>query len=205
MSKPNPMAPPREPGTDVPIPHLEEAPALSEAGGHLKDARRRTAEHHQAAELVARLEILRTMYKSLMSCGVGTNMIEAESSKLVKERLVGPTGHRLLLIGSEGVDSAVTESELTKRVGLHSWRDPAMVRRLTGIRMKVVSRQLKQAREVLSKELRFISTTKGKVEIGRSWQDTRDIRKQVWVEEHPRTQRKINHLMRRAKECGIHK
>ena len=47
--------------------------------------------------------------------------------------------------------------------------------------------------------------TKSKQEVGRAWQETRDTRKKIWREEHPRIQRKIQHLVRRSTNCAQHK
>ena len=153
---------------------------------------------------MTRLELLRSMYKSLMKMKIGTNAIESESMKLVQERVTGPTGHRLLRLDRECVGGAVTEDELLGE-GLHCWRDPTLVKRLTGIRMKEVTKQLKEAKVVLSNEMKFLALTGNKAVVGQAWQDTRDIRRHIWAVEHPRIQRKISHLVTRSKNCGNHK
>ena len=60
-------------------------------------------DHLEAAGLVSRLEALRGMYRNMINRKIGTNVVESESMRLIKERLTGPTGHRLLEMDLERV------------------------------------------------------------------------------------------------------
>ena len=103
------------------------------------------AEHCEAAELVARLEILKIMYRDLVKHSVGTNVIESEASRMIRERVAGPMGHRLIVNDMRMKPSEEIESE-PERLVLHCWRNQALVRKLTGVRLKLVGKQLKKAK-----------------------------------------------------------
>ena len=79
------------------------------------------------------------------------------------------------------------------------------MKRLTGVRLRTLGKQLKRARVKLSEVLRFLSATKSKSEVGRAWQCVRDTRKRVWRDEHPRIQRKIQHLAKRSENYAHHR
>ena len=157
-------------------------------------------EHLAAAELVTRLESLRYMYKHLVAKEVGTNVVEAEVSRMVKECVSGPTGHRLLEV--EGTDRVVIEKDGSETVigGLKCWRDVGLVRKMTMIRLKVVEKQLKKARLAMRDEMRFVTVTRTKGEVRKAWK-VRLVKKEMWDQEHARIQRKVAHLCRRAKDC----
>ena len=94
---------------------------------------------------------------------------------------------------------------LDRRQKLKCWRDPKLVKRLTGFRLRVVSSKMREARRVLSKELRIIASTSSKTETGRKWQEVRDVQKEVWEAENPKHQQKVGHMVWRLLQCGSHK
>ena len=170
----------------------------------MKDWNGRHREHLVATRLVVRLELLKRMYRVLMKRGVGTNVIECEHIRMIKERVSGPTGHRLIVDGP-GEDQEEMRELGTEQEKLKCWRDPSLVRRLTGVRVKVLAKQLKKAKEVFKKEMKFVETTKSNPEAMKAWEEVKEIRKEIWAEESPRINRKINHLMRKANQCMKHK
>ena len=145
------------------------------------------------------------MHRLLMEAKVGMNVIESESRRLVKERMSGPTGHRLLIGLEEEPNEPGFGTEEKLREELHCWRDPAMIRRLVGIRLKVVKSQLAKARKVLGEELRLLAATQARPKMGLAWQEVKDIKKRVWRQEHARVQRKVQHLTKKATNCASHK
>ena len=188
-------------------PGPDQAPAPCEAGGGTVDLRRvkHSTEHHETAELVGRLEAITSMYKSLVSMKVGTNMIESECRRIVKERELGPTGHRLLEVGQGGSSREGFKTETTSSEGLHCWRDLQLIKKMTEVRRKLVKERLKKARQVLAQEMKYVSSVMSKAETGKAWSEVREIRREVWLEEQGRLQRKIKHLAMRAANCSCHK
>ena len=170
----------------------------------MKDWNGRHREHLVAARLVVRLELLKIMYRVLMKRGVGTNIIECEHIRMIKERVSGPTGHRLIEDGP-GEDQEEMRELGTEQEKLKCWRDPSLVRRLTGVRVKVLAKQLKKAKEVFKKEMKFVEMTKSNPEVMKAWEEVKEIRKEIWAEESPRINRKIDHLTRKANQCMKHK
>ena len=88
------------------------------------------------------------LYKSLMKRKVGTNMVESEQMRLIHERLSGPMGHRLIEPGPSVNCERMTENE-NQSDKLVCWRDPKVVCKLLGARMKVVKTQLRKAQGYL--------------------------------------------------------
>ena len=112
----------------VPCNHLPEVqPAQYGAGGPPKNWRGRHREHIEAARLVARLEILKRMYRVLIKKEVGTNIIESEHIRIAKERVSSPTGHCLIETGPDiswrSYRDRTTEWEATVLERLHTGQE----------------------------------------------------------------------------------
>ena len=169
------------------------------------DKRRKQAyrqRHQEAADLVTRLTVIQGMYKAMMKVGVGTVSIESEAMRLVYECVSGPTGHRLLSLDSKNegeVDVLVNSREY------RCWRDPKLVKKLTGLRLRIVSSKLCEARRLLSEEMRLVALVDSKSETGRKWQEVRDVQHEVWRVENPKHQLKVAHMVQRSSKCESHK
>ena len=190
-----------------PTPSPDDAPAPWGAGGPRECERRKRPddEHLEAAVLVTRLEVLKKMYKELIKRSVGTNVIESEVMRMVKERVSGPTGHRLLEIDSERISKEhVSWSEDTED-GLHCWRDQRSVRKMTGLRLREVKCRLKDTRKSLAGQMRYITKTRTKLETRTAWEEVRSIRRETWVEDNRKHERKVEHLTRRSSDCNKHR
>ena len=79
------------------------------------------------------------------------------------------------------------------------------MRKLTSVRLRVVAQKLREARCVLSEEMRDLSVNCFKSEVGQAWQDVRRIQKETWDAENPKHQQKFEHLTRRAEQCQNHR
>ena len=161
----------------------------------------------QEAELVAKLEALKRMFQSLVDRSTGTNVIEAEMMKIIREILVGPTGHSALLKDQDRVNQSMQESELNaekETTARTCWRDPQLARTLTKMRLKTVKGQLGKARSSLADTMRIVTTTSKKSEAREAWEFVKTTKKEVWKQENSRLQRKVEHLTVRSLECGKH-
>ena len=135
---------------------------------------------------------------------MGTNIIESEHMRMIRERVSGPTWHRLIENerGEEG-DSTSEKSEMTERS--KCWRDPGMIRKLTAVREKVLTKQLKKAKDVFKREMKVVESTGDRCEIEKAWEEVKEVRREVWDKETPRVNRKIEHLSKKAGRCESHK
>ena len=71
-----------------------------------------------------------------------------------------------------------TEKSLDQRC----WRDPKLVNKLMSVRIRVITAKLRQARKILAEEMRYRLVTCPKKEVGKMWQEVRDVRRKVWNE-----------------------
>ena len=95
---------------------------------------------------------VKKMYSVLKKRNVGMNIIESESMIMVRERVSGPTWHRLIDNdrGDEG-DKMMEMNDTTEKS--KCWRDPEMIRKLTTVRVKVMLKQIKKAKDVFKREM----------------------------------------------------
>ena len=183
-------------------------PAHQGAGGQQLDLRRSQgtrSQHLEAAELVTRLTVLQGMFRSLVKRGVGTGSIESEAMSLIREKVAGPTGHYLL---EKDPECDVNEPELDvlgRSSSLKCWRDVKLVRRLTSVRLRVVSQKLREARMILSEEMKVLTLCRTKDQVGQAWEEVRRLQRETWNVESPKHQRKVEHLTGKAENCGTHK
>ena len=87
---------------------------------------------------------------------------------------------------------------------LKCWRDPNLVRKLTKVRMRVVTRQLKTAKSRFQEEVRYVSRALTQAEASSALKDANDVRS-TWASENPRLQKKVSHLVMKAGKCESHK
>ena len=196
------------PRTQVQTLANEQSPAPGGAGEPCEDVGGESKIVIEAAELVAKLEVLQKMYKELTKLGVGTVVVEAEMWRLVKERMAGPTGHRLLLDQRCCDEQRLVEKDpedVGESATEQCWRDPRLVRRLLALRKSLVTKQLAKARKTLVTELKSAAVISGPGTQSRKvWESSRKTRSSVWSREHPKHQQKVAHLVRRANNCSSH-
>ena len=147
------------------------------------------------------------MYKTLLKISVGMNLIESEAMRMIKECVVGPTGHQLLVTNVEGGGDEEDPAEVSvfSTSQDRCWRDPKLVRKLTSVRIRTVTAKLRQARKVLADELRYLAVTCPKTVVGQAWQEVRDARRKSWNEESLKRQQQIDHLTQKMMNCATHK
>ena len=183
-------------------------PADLRAGGPIIDEwQDKGTRIRQEAELVARLEAVKRMFLTLVDRSVGTNVIEAEMMGMVKEKLVGPTGHRILQKDQDRVNQRMTENEFDSQNETDDrecWRDLKLVKTLTKMRLKTVKGQLGKARTALADTLRHVTTTCTKDKARESWDLVKSVKSEVWKSENSRLQRKVEHLTTKSSQCSRH-
>ena len=84
----------------------------------------------QLAELVSRLEVIRKMFGTLFKLAVGTNVIECDAMRIVRERLAGPTGHRTVVERNCDNQKTVEEVEVRSQdcSTTQCWRDEKIIK-----------------------------------------------------------------------------
>ena len=218
MPNHDPPPPPANPRTQVLPSHhpnidIVNAPAPTRAGGRPENLTRdnNKSQHLDAAALVTSLVIINKMYKTLMERGVGTGAVESEATQIEMEREAGPTGHSLLVDAEDQEDEDIemcedpeASNKNDKASRPRCWRDPALIKKLMKIRKKTVTAKLKEARSVLIGEMKYLAKTLTKSEVGKAWEDVRRVRREIWEEEEPKRQRKIDHLTRKSEDCSVH-
>ena len=172
----------------------------------ISDWRQDRNQYTRTAELVTKLEIIKKMYVTLFKVGVGTNVIERDAMRIVREKLAGPTGNGIVL--QRQCEAQKTQEEVTPRdqecSPTQCWRDVKIVNKLTGLRRKIVSDQLRSARVKLREQMKSYSATHSRRETIDAWKEVRTTRNQVRHEEQPKHAKKINHLIGRAQKCDKH-
>ena len=101
---------------------------------------------------------------------------------------------------SEDLDTRNQECSSTQ-----CWRDPQLVKRLLGIRRKIVNEQLRKTRMRLRDEMMSVSARNCRKVTSEAWEMIKKTRREVWNVENPKHAKKICHLVKRANNCGKHK
>ena len=158
--------------------------------------------------MTTRLEVTKRMYDSLFKLNVGTNVIKAEAGKIVREKMSGPSGHRLV-VGPRMCETQRQveneEEDLDECSPRQCWRDVTVVKRLVGLRRKIVGEQWRKAKDRLKEEMTHIRKTCSKKSLSQAWVEVHNTRRETWSKENPKHQTKVSHLVTRANNCNKHK
>ena len=210
-----------------PQPNDVKSPAEQVAGPNLDKRREHVQEHLHAAEVATRLNVLSKMYKQLLRCQVGTGAIESEAMLIVWERSPGPMGHASLLSqctvsGMNLSEMYWEEEELVEEVrsgkirkekeseeekvcepvtspGTMFWQDKSLIRKLVQLRLDSVNKKWRQSKASLSETMRKLAIGSTREEMRDRWQEVQNMTREVWNEEHPQHQRKVQHLAAKSR------
>ena len=119
-----------------------------------------------------------------------------------------PTGHRIVTGPRKCEEQKMVEPEDARGGETNPrqcWRDPKLVRKLTGLRKKLVTEQWRKAKMKLKEEMRWIGVECQKKEVSQAWNEVHNMRKEVWSRETPKHTAKVDHLLTRSKICVNHK
>ena len=147
------------------------------------------------------------MYESLFKLGVGTNNIEGEAWKIQREKMSGPMGDRHVMETRKCEMQRWTESEVREKADCslnQCWRDERLVRRLVGLRRKIVRDQWMKSKSKLKEVMKSIGTTQDKRTLSQAWAEVQTTRREEWKRHQPKHLVKVDHLLVRAKNCQKH-
>ena len=154
-----------------------------------------------------KLEVLCKMYERLLRSGSGTGTIESEAMSIVWERMIGPTGHPLIVNALS--DNKLSQEDCDTVMIMESdgqcWRDVELVRSLVRVRLEVVRKQWKESQSKHSTSARVLSVTTNKTEMKEIWDQVVKIRRETWRHEDCTHQRKTTHLAKKSRDCAKHK